>query len=247
MDDNTLRNLAILAFVTLFYAPSPYWVFVIKVRMQKSILKTILLNSIVLIVLGLSLNTLIHTWASSSWSITVFALLAISAFLALLFIAAYSSPRSAHHNVRSPRQSNARREYIRIPYMYGESGNVSVVFTNATASVDKKQTRCHPDAEYSPWLVEELENKQKIFAVTRNAQLICPACDTILPPDFAASQTIESEIQYRDFDPFTLRITIPAVKCSACGKMCAVEVNGNERFNLYEAMVRAFASEQIKP
>jgi transcription elongation factor Elf1 len=131
--------------------------------------------------------------------------------------------------------------------MYGESGNVSVVFTGATVSVDKKQTRHHPDAEYGPWLVEELENEQKIFAIIRDSQFTCPVCNTPLPPYFAASQTIECEIRYRDFDPFGLRITIPAIRCSACDKVCAVEVNGNERFNLYEAMVRAFDSEKIRP
>lgn len=247
MDDSTLRELIILAWVILFYAPSPYWVFVIKQRMSQSVIKTILINSIVLMVVGLSLYVLIKTWLSSSGLITLILILAMSVFLALLLILAYSSPKSDHNGVRLPKHSGARREYIQIPYIYGESGNVSVVFTNVTISVDERQKRHHPDPEYGPWLVEELEKKQKIFAVVKNTRIICPACDTPLLSEISTSQTIECNIRYRDFDPFTLRITIPAVKCLGCGKVCAVEVNRNERFNLYEAMVRAFDSENIKP
>jgi hypothetical protein len=58
---------------------------------------------------------------------------------------------------------------------------------------------------------------------------------------------IAYELQYKNFDPFTVKITLPTVECSQCKRVCGIDPNGSMNNHLGEAMVNAFRSQNIKP
>jgi hypothetical protein len=108
----------------------------------------------------------------------------------------------------------------------------------------------YPDPDFGAWLIEEIYNKKKIFAERRGLfkkRLLCSSCSTELSRDSQVPKQIEYELKYKNFTPFTVRISIPSVECPQCKKICGVDATGALGYHLNEAIIHAFKSENIKP
>jgi transcription elongation factor Elf1 len=139
--------------------------------------------------------------------------------------------------------------YVTLPQISGSEGQVSVSFLNATFQ-KKGHVRTYPDPAFGSWLVDEIYNHRKLFAVKKGVlkkSFTCPACNSRLVQASASRRSIEYELQYRGLPPFTLRIDILAAECPQCGKVSVIDARGRLVYSLNEAMIHAFEAGKVKP
>jgi len=144
----------------------------------------------------------------------------------------------------------ADKTYVTIPFMTGTDGAASVEFINVTFQEKNDFTKRYPDPDFGAWLIEEIYNLRKIFAVKRGffrKRFLCPSCSTELSSDSQVRMQIVFELKYKNFTPFTMRITIPSIECPRCKKICGIDAIGSLGYHLNEAIIHAFKSENIKP
>lgn len=155
---------------------------------------------------------------------------------------------SAASTRKSARRKN--RVYVSIPTMTGADGDAKVRFINATFQKVSESKKRFPDPDFGAWLIEQVYSEKKMMAERRGAfkkKLYCPSCDGELSPEIREPKQIEYELQYHDFDPFVLQITVPSVTCPQCGKVCGMDLDGSLSNHLGDAIIAAFNSENIKP
>jgi hypothetical protein len=144
-------------------------------------------------------------------------------------------------------------EYIMIPFMKGNSGEVTVTITNATFRITKSQEKRYVDKEFGKWLVQQIYNnidnqaKTSGFLGIGNDVFFCPKCSTNLDTKKRKSLEIEIQLTYRSFQPMIIKFTLPSVVCSKCGKENVIDTSGQPGSSVYGAINRAFESEEIKP
>jgi hypothetical protein len=141
-------------------------------------------------------------------------------------------------------------EYIVIPLMKGNSGEVTATITNATFRIEKTQKR-YVDKEYGKWLVQQIynniDNQAKtsgFLGIIKNTYY-CPKCSTNLDSNKRILAEKEFQLAYRNFQPFIIKITLPTVECSKCGKESVIDTSSQPGSSVYGAIIRAFESEDI--
>jgi hypothetical protein len=142
------------------------------------------------------------------------------------------------------------KTYVVIPFMAGTDDDTAIVFINATFQIKDDLVKRYPHPEFGPWLIEQIYDVQKILAEKKGLfkkKYICPSCATELNPD--SRRPIESnyELAFLDFAPFTVKITIPAVECPQCKKICGIDLKDSLGCHLNDAIIHAFDSQNIKP
>ncbi len=142
------------------------------------------------------------------------------------------------------------KSFVSVPFMTGKHGEASVVLMNVTFVLENDLTKRYCDPDFGAWLLEEIYNRKRLFAVKKGffkKSWWCPSCRTEICADTQAPHRIEYELKYKDFAPFSIQITIPSVECPECKKICGVDQNGSLGYHLNEAIIQAFKSENIKP
>jgi hypothetical protein len=145
------------------------------------------------------------------------------------------------------------KTYIHIPLMRGISGEASVIITNATFLKASDSTKRYPDKDFGLWLVSQISQgvgylaKSSGFYGFIKKKYYCPSCSTQLDPNLRAPMDTILNLKYRNFEPFTLKITSPAVTCPKCGKVSGIDVTSHPGSMIYGAINNAFSIENIKP
>ncbi|MFZ5921836.1 MAG: hypothetical protein ACOYY3_12355 [Chloroflexota bacterium] len=142
------------------------------------------------------------------------------------------------------------KEFVSIPVLSGVNGNASVTFVNATFQKVDEVSRRYPDPDFGAWLFEEIYTKRGTLAERRGVlkkKFLCSSCGTVLNPEMQMPKRIEYELKYKNFDSFTMQITIPSVICPQCNKISGIDLDGSLNNHLNEAIIVAFKSENIKP
>lgn len=98
--------------------------------------------------------------------------------------------------------------------------------------------------------MDQIYNKKQILAKIKGLfkkRLLCSSCQTELDINPQEQRQIELDLQYKEFSPFKILITISSVICPQCNKICGVDLDGNKSYRLNEAVIAAFESENITP
>lgn len=143
-------------------------------------------------------------------------------------------------------------ELVVIPLLSGSDKDVEAVLVNATFQVKDASTYKYPHPDFGFWLVTEIFEKQKILAKAEGLfkkKFVCSSCRVDLNSESQAKGTIEFELKYpfTELVPFQLRLTLPIVVCSSCGKKNVVDVRGVYNNRISEALLRVFESGHIIP
>jgi hypothetical protein len=140
-------------------------------------------------------------------------------------------------------------QMITVPQLDGERGSTRVTFINAPFrfSRSRNQTR-FVDGDSGPMLSDELLDRQNMYAkcidITHLSSL-CFHCCQVLPDVPVQQARFELPIAYKAFEPFTLIVETPAVRCLTCGTANA-EASDERQNEVLEAMLDAFASQNIQ-
>lgn len=148
------------------------------------------------------------------------------------------------------RRSSDDTEIITIPELSGASGQARVTFINAPFQCSRSKNRMKfVDGDFGHTLINEIYANQSRFTVLKGwpqPSHFCRRCDALLDVSHAQPQAYELDITLKRFEPFRLRIEVPAVICASCGAFNALD--GEEITNdINEAMLSAFVSHNIKP
>jgi uncharacterized protein YlaI len=103
---------------------------------------------------------------------------------------------------------------------------------------------------FGEWLITEIFENKKIIAKKKGRsrpEYLCPACNQKLDIEKRRPIQTEYELKFEEFEPFTIRTNIPSVECPKCNKICGIDLDGWVNDNLVDAIIDAFASENIKP
>jgi hypothetical protein len=144
-------------------------------------------------------------------------------------------------------------EYIVIPKMVGEFGDVKVTITDATFKITKSKEKKYLDKDYGKWLVKQIytniENQAKTsnFFGVGKITYFCSKCSTNLNTKIINSIEKEIKLSYKGFPQFIINFTLPSVICSKCGKESVIDTGSQPGSSVYGAINRAFDSEEIKP
>lgn len=149
----------------------------------------------------------------------------------------------------------AEAKLIQVPYMHAVEGESAVTFLDATFSTVDGKVKYYPDKFFGEWLYHQIFEKNKLFAEKKGLPFlgrkthVCPQCGQELNPDLKRIMETEHRLQLLEFPPFTVKISVPSVICPKCGWVCGIDLEGRASKNLVEAMLRAFAAEniQLKP
>jgi hypothetical protein len=142
------------------------------------------------------------------------------------------------------------KSYISISSLSGADRNASITFVNATFRRESESVKRYPDPDFGAWLFEEIYYKKKVLAERRGVfkkKLFCSSCGAELNPELKTPMKIEYELRFKDFNPFIVQITIPSIVCPQCEKISGIDLDGSLNDQLNEAIIAAFASENIKP
>lgn len=249
-----------------FVIAMPVWIYGVSVRHWRQLLKKIVITAMTLtstcFTIYLILKPPVNPTTFSIWVTNI----SIALYFFACIISAYfswpSSDKAIFHlkdtvlmrrwdkYISSKRhQSLSQKTFISIPHIVGADDNVLVEFINATFQQKNTVTKKYPDPDFGAWLIEEIYNQRKIFAEKRGFKkkiLLCPFCNTELNNDSPIPRMIENDFKYKDFSPFAMRITLPAIECPRCKKVCVADSSGLLSYHLNEAIIRAFKSENIK-
>jgi hypothetical protein len=147
----------------------------------------------------------------------------------------------------------AEKKYVVIPLMTGISGETSVTITNATFQIGNGEIKRYPDRNFGVWLVEQIDRKIKFLAISIgffgiiHQKYYCPECLTQLNMNLRKPMETIMNLQYREYEPFILKITYPSVKCPKCNKVSGIDINDYKGTTIYGAINNAFSKENIKP
>ena len=145
----------------------------------------------------------------------------------------------------------SEKAYVIVPTMTGTADDATVTFINATFQVKNKSEKRYPAPDFGSWLVEQISDVNKLLAESYRLffkkKFYCPSCSTELNPNLRKPVETVYELKFHDFDPFTLKITCPSVECPKCRKTCGISTKGPPGSKVYEAILNAFAAENIKP
>ena len=145
----------------------------------------------------------------------------------------------------------SEKAYVIVPIMTGTAGGATATFINATFQVKNKSEKRYPAPDFGSWLVEQISDVHKLLAescrIFFKQKFYCPSCSTELDPNLRKPVETVYELKFHDFDPFTLKITFPSVECPECKKICGIDIKGPSGSTVYEAILNAFAAENIKP
>ena len=136
-----------------------------------------------------------------------------------------------------------------IPSVHGVVGDSSITLINATFYTTDGSVKECPDPDFSDWIIATIYNEIKVFAIMeglRNPKYLCPACSQELNPDGRHPIPVDYLVQYKQFPPFTIQISVPSVECPSCHKICGIDPDTKTETNLTEAVARAFLSANIK-
>ncbi len=141
------------------------------------------------------------------------------------------------------------KKFITIPCISGIDDSVTATICNATFEDKRDGTKRYGNPIFGEMLIEEIYNRQKLFA--RKAKLFgksdsCPECKTKLDPTTSSIRTLEFTTSIKPFEPYTVKLTLPTVECPNCKKICVLDPDGKLGFQLGEALIKAFDSENIK-
>jgi phage FluMu protein Com len=143
--------------------------------------------------------------------------------------------------------------YVVIPLMTGAAGEASVTITNATFQITSSSIKRYPEKDFGIWLVEQISEIRKYLAKTSGfygiikKKYYCPSCSTKLDPNLRAPMETTFNLKYRDFTPFTLKITFPSIECPKCKKVSGIDIKDPPGSMVYKAILNAFSTENIKP
>ncbi len=143
-----------------------------------------------------------------------------------------------------------QKNLVVIPKMTGTEANVTVTIREATFQEQADGARHYPDPNFGVWLIEQLHDREKIFATRKGLfkkSYWCPTCGTELGID--ERKVIEStyKLEFMDFPPFFIDIAMPSVPCLQCKKVNGIDPDGAVTSNLGEAIVHAFNSRNVRP
>lgn len=249
------RFLLILSLTTVISIPM--WIRAVAIRSWTPMIKKISIVMLLVISttfsLYIALKPSVNTTQLSMWAGNI----AVTLYFVACGVSAYLNwpgrPQKTKKSIHSsPKKQSARknRNYVVIPMMTGTDGDASVTFLNATFQKVNESKKRFPDPDFGAWLIEQIYSEKKMMAERRGAfkkKLYCPSCDGELSPEIREPKQIEYELQYHDFDPFKMQITIPSVVCPQCGKVCGMDLDGSLSNYLGDAIIAAFKSVNIKP
>jgi len=142
------------------------------------------------------------------------------------------------------------KAWVKIPSMYGAVGESAVTFIDASFLTKDGIVKKYPDPDFGSLLITEIYDKIQIFAIKKGLfrkKYLCPSCGEELNLDAKRIIETEHKLRIKELPPFAIRISLPSVECSHCHKICGIDLDGTTSFNLNEAIIRAFDTENIKP
>jgi len=142
------------------------------------------------------------------------------------------------------------KKYVTVPLMTGTDGDASVRFVNTTFQERDDSAKYFADPDFGAWLLEKIYNENRLLANKKGLfkkKWCCSSCNTELNINSIKLQQIENELQYKNLPVFIIQITIPAIECSNCKKVCGIDIKGSLQYHLNEAIMHAFSSQNIKP
>jgi hypothetical protein len=146
----------------------------------------------------------------------------------------------------------ATKQFIVLPNLTGHYGEASVTLTNPTFLLNSRSEKHYPDKYFGAWLVTQINERVTHFAKTSGffgilkKKYLCPSCSGQLDPNPREPVSTVLEMNYKDFTPFSLQITIPSVTCPKCGFICAIDVNDPPGSMIFGAINNAFEKESIR-
>jgi len=190
-------------------------------------------------------------WAGRICDVLLWLVGIISAYfswpgLAERFPIIFMKPKHAGKKVSSVKSKD--KVYVTVPFMTGCDGEVCVSIMDASFIQKEGGKKIYPDSNFGPWLMEEIYDRQKIMATKRGLRSKswhCSSCRMELNPDLAMFQKIQYTLKYKDLAPFNIQFVLPTVECPQCSKFCAVDPKGTMGYQLSEAILQAFKSENI--
>ena len=145
------------------------------------------------------------------------------------------------------------KRFVVIPSMTGNSGNTKVTINNATFLFVSEEIRRYPDRDFGVWLVEQIGRNKKYFAKEVGlfgiikSKYYCAECSSQLNPKQRTIMEATINFQYREYEPFTINIVYPSIKCPKCNKVNGIAINDRKGNSIYGAINNAFTKENITP
>jgi hypothetical protein len=236
---------------------SPGWIWMISTKTWRPLTKKVLISILAIISVGVAIFGFLRPQHAGTSSLSWLGFVALALYPIASVISAYFNwPRERKETVKSlvgnPNGRPTRKNitYVSIPLMTGSDGDTSVTFLNATFRKINESKKRYPDPDFGAWLIEQIYHVKKIMAERRGIfrkKSFCSSCGTELNAELRLLMQIDYELKYKDFDPFSLHITIPSVACPQCNKLSGIDLDGSLVYHLNEALIAAFKSENIKP
>lgn len=148
------------------------------------------------------------------------------------------------------RMTDFEKKLVVIPKMTGTEENVTVTFRDVVFQEKEDASRQFLHPEFGAWLIEQLYKWEKIFATKKGLfkkSYWCASCGAELDVVSRTPKESSYKLQFSDFPPFYIDISMPSVVCPQCKKTNGVDFDGTLEFNLGEAMLHAFRSKDVRP
>jgi hypothetical protein len=134
--------------------------------------------------------------------------------------------------------------------MSGVESLSAITFIDATFSTKDGDVKNYPAPIFGEWLITQIYEIIKRFAIKKGLfrkKFLCSGCLEELNVEIVRPIETEHQLQLDKFPPFRIRINLPSVECPHCRKICGIDLDGSASFNLNEAIMHAFESENIRP